>query len=173
MTLISPGQINAQLPYSVVGQATLVLRSPAGVSNNLIFTVQATAPGVFRTGTVGTEKGLATVVRATNSELVTLSNPIHPEDWIVIYAAGLGATSPAVTAGYPGPADPLAQALIQPEVTLGDLSLPIGYAGLVPGQVGIYQINAYVPYWAPQGLEVPLRITQGGSSTALSVRVVK
>lgn len=173
MSLISPGQINAQLPYSVVGQATMVLRSPAGVSNNLTFTVQPTAAGVFRTGTVGAEKGLATVVRALNGELVTLSNPIHPEDWIVIYAAGLGGTTPTVPTGYPGPSDPLAQALIQPVVTLGDVSLPIGYAGLAPGQVGVYQINAYVPYWAPLGMEIPLRITQGGSSTTLMVRVVK
>jgi uncharacterized protein (TIGR03437 family) len=173
MSLVSPGQINAQLPYSVTGEATMVLRSPAGVSNNLIFTVQPTAAGVFRTGTVGAEKGLATVVRATNGELVTLSNPIHPEDWIVIYAAGLGVTTPTVPTGYPGPSDPLAQVLIQPEVTLGDVSLPIGYAGLVPGQVGVYQINAYVPYWAPLGMEIPLRIAQGGSSTTLMVRVVK
>ena len=177
MRLISPTQINAQLPYTVVGEATMVLRSPAGLSNNLTFTVRPTAPSVFRTGTVGTEKGLATVVRAVNNELVTLSNPIHPEDTIVIYAAGLGGTSPAVVAGYPGPSDPLAQALIQPEVTLGDVGLPIGYAGLAPGggveRVGVYQINAYVPYWAPLGMEIPLRITQGGSSTTLMVRVVK
>jgi uncharacterized protein (TIGR03437 family) len=128
---------------------------------------------VFRTGAAGADKGLATVVRATNGELVTLSNPIHPEDWIAIYANGLGGTSPMVQAGYPGPSEPLARALIQPEVTLGEVGLPIGYAGLVPGQVGVYQINAYVPYWAPLGMEIPLRITQGGSSTTLSVRVVK
>jgi uncharacterized protein (TIGR03437 family) len=169
MTLVSPGQINAQLPYSVVGEATMVLRSPAGVSNNLTFTVQSAAPGVFRTP----DNGIPTVFRALNGEQVTLSNPVHPEDWIVIYAAGLGGTTPTVPAGYPGPSEPLAQALIQPEVTLGDLSLPIGYAGLVPGQVGVYQINAYVPYWAPLGMEIPLRITQGASSTTLNVRVVK
>jgi uncharacterized protein (TIGR03437 family) len=173
MSLVSPGQINAQLPYSVTGEATMVLRSPAGVSNNLIFTVQPTAPGVFHTVTVGPELGQATVFRALNGELVTLSNPIHPEDWIVIYAAGLGGTTPTVPTGYPGPSDPLAQVLIQPEVTLGDVGLPIGYAGLAPGQVGVYQINAYVPYFAPLGMEVPLRITQGGSSTTLNVRVVK
>jgi uncharacterized protein (TIGR03437 family) len=43
----------------------------------------------------------------------------------------------------------------------------------VPGLVGVYQINARVPTWVPEGLEVPLVIRQGGDSTALMVRVVK
>ena len=34
-------------------------------------------------------------------------------------------------------------------------------------------INATVPKTVPQGLEIPLVIAQGGSSTTLSVRVVK
>jgi uncharacterized protein (TIGR03437 family) len=37
----------------------------------------------------------------------------------------------------------------------------------------LYQINATVPNGVPQGLEIPLVISQGGSSTTLSVRVVK
>ena len=168
MTLISPNQINAQLPFLLAGDATMTLRSPAGVSNNLTFPVRAAAPSVFRTGAA-----IPTVVRAVNGELVTASNPIHPEDWVVIYATGLGNTWPAVAAGYPGPSDPLAQALIQPEVALGGEPLGLAYAGLVPGQVGVYQINVFVPYWAPLGWEVPLKITQAGSSTTLSVRVVK
>jgi uncharacterized protein (TIGR03437 family) len=146
----------------------MTLRSPAGVSNNLTFTVLSVAPSVFRSS-----GAIPTVVRAVNGELVTASNPIHPEDWVVIYATGLGNTWPAVAAGYPGPSDPLAQALIQPEVALGSEPLGVAYAGLVPGQVGVYQINVFVPYWVPLGWEVPLKITQAGSSTTLSVRVVK
>jgi len=173
MILLSSTQINAQLPFNVAGNATMVLRTPAGVSNNYNFVIQAAAPSVFRSGVAGPDQDLPTLVRATNWELVTLSNPIHPEDWIVIYATGLGLTAPGVESGYPGPSDPLAEALIQPEVSLGGVALPIAYAGLVPGQVGVYQINAQVPYWVPLGMEVPLKITQGGSSTTLTVRVVK
>jgi uncharacterized protein (TIGR03437 family) len=173
MILLSSTQINAQLPFNVAGNATMVLRTPAGVSNNYNFLIQAAAPSVFRSGVAGPDQDLPTLVRATNWELVTLSNPIHPEDWIVIYATGLGLTAPGVESGYPGPSDPLAEALIPPEVSLGGVALPIAYAGLVPGQVGVYQINAQVPYWVPLGMEVPLKITQGGSSTTLTVRVVK
>ncbi len=173
MVLISPTQINAQLPFSVSGSGTMILRSPGGVSNSFRFTIQPGAPAVFRTGVAGDQQGLPTVVRARNNQLVTLSNPIHPEDTIVIYLTGLGVTSPAVADGHPGPRDPLAAAVNKPVVTLGGVELPILFAGLTPGQVGVYQINAQVPYWAPLGMDVPLRIQQGGQQTALMVRVVK
>jgi len=60
----------------------------------------------------------------------------------------------------------------QPDVALGSLSLPLYYAGLAPGEVGVYQINALVPGWAPTGMQVPLTITQGSVSTTLTVRVI-
>ncbi|MEK7405502.1 MAG: hypothetical protein AAB225_10375, partial [Acidobacteriota bacterium] len=173
MVLVSPTQINGQLPFAVSGSATMILRTPGGVSNSFRFGIQGTAPTVFRSGVAGEDRGIPTVVRALNGQLVTLSNPIHPEDSIVIYATGMGVTAPAVRDGYPGPADPLAEVLVEPEVTLGGEPLPIVYAGLAPGQVGVYQINAEVPYWVPLGMELPLTIKQGSYSTTLNVRVVK
>jgi len=151
----------------------MILRTPAGMSNSFRFTIQAGAPAVFRTGVAGDERGLPTVVRAKNNQLVTLSNPIHPEDAIVMYLTGLGATWPEVPDGYPGPGSPLAMTLMPPVVTLGGVELPVEFAGLTPGEVGVYQINARVPYWAPVGMDVPLEIRQAGQGTALSVRVVK
>ncbi len=169
---VSSSQINAQLPYNVSGSSTLTIHSPAGISNNFLFSVQATAPSVFLSGTAGPNTGLATIVRADNNQLVTPTNPIHPKDTVVIYLTGMGATFPAVTAGLPAPSSPLAQAAATPTVTLGGLGLNVSYAGLVPGEVGVYQINATVPTGVPLGLEVPLVISQGGPSNTLNVRVV-
>ena len=53
------------------------------------------------------------------------------------------------------------------------MNLTVLYAGLVPGEVGVYQINAVVPGGVPQGMSVPLVISQSGSSTTLNLRVVK
>jgi uncharacterized protein (TIGR03437 family) len=128
---------------------------------------------VFRTASVGTETGLAAIVRYGNGSLVTLSNPIRGEDTIVIYLTGMGSITPEVPAGEPGPGDPIPLLLIAPDVTLGGTGLPIEFAGYSPGQIGVYQINAKVPWWISSGLEVPLEIKQGASSTALTVRVVK
>lgn len=173
MVLVSPERIHAQLPFGITGAATMILRTPGGVSNSFRFTIQPAAPAVFRTGVAGEERGLATVVRKRNNQLVTLSNPIHREDAIEIYLTGLGAVSPEVADGHPGPASPPAQAVIQPAVRLGGVELVVEYAGLTPGQVGVYQINARVPWWAPLGMEVPLEIEAAGQKTVLGVRVVK
>jgi uncharacterized protein (TIGR03437 family) len=173
MISLAPTEIRAQLPYQIVGNATLILRTPAAVSNQLTINVRPAAPSVFRSATAGPQTGLATVFRAGNGQLVTPSNPIHPEDIIVIFATGMGQTWPAQEAGAPAPAEPLAWVVLPAELSLGGVALPVWFAGLVPGLAGVYQINADVPGWVPAGMEVPLVITQGGYSTALSVRVVK
>jgi uncharacterized protein (TIGR03437 family) len=173
LLFVSSQQINAQLPANVTGNATLAIHTPGGVSDNFYVTVQPAAPSIFRSGTAGPMTGLATIVRADDNQLVTPTNPIHPGDWITIYATGLGATLPAVDAGIPAPASPLAVPVIPATVTLGGIPLNIGDASLAPGWVGVYQINASIPNGVPEGLEVPLTISQGGASTSLNLRVVK
>ena len=59
-----------------------------------------------------------------------------------------------------------------PELRLANASLVVSYAGLTPGQVGVYQINARVPDKVGSGLDVPLTITQGGVTASITVRVV-
>ena len=172
MLFASPNQINAQLPFDVEGDATLVLHTPGGSSNNLNFIILSQAPSVFRSGTAGSETRIPAIVRAKNNKLVTTANPIHRGEAIVIYATGLGQTKPEMRAGLAAPSDPLPIAAVQPEVSLGGLSLPLYYAGLTPGEVGVYQINALVPGWSPTGMQVPLTITQGSISTTLMVRVI-
>jgi len=105
--------------------------------------------------------------------LVTPTNPLHGHDSVVIYATGLGRTTPPVETGVPAPAEALSSAVIAPVVTLGGTALEVTYAGLVPGEVGVYQINAKLPGTVPLGMEVPLAVNQGGFGTELPVRVVK
>jgi len=103
---------------------------------------------------------------------VTDTNPVHRGDIITIYLTGMGTVNPAAPAGLPAPMDPLAVAIVQPTVTLGGVGLPLYFAGLSPGQVGVYQIDVAVPANTPTGLTIPLTINQGGQTTTLNVRVV-
>ena len=173
MLFVSPQQINGQLPFNVDGNAQMTLRTPGGVSDNFNFGIQPAAPSIFRTGTAGPQTGLATITRAANGELITPTNPVHQGDAITIWATGLGRTSPAIDSGMPAPSDPLPSAIIQPTLQLGGVTLDVQYAGLVPGAIGLYQINATVPRTVPLGLSIPLVIAQGGGTTTLDVRVVK
>ena len=169
---VSNQQVNAQLPNNVTGSATMAILTPGGESDSFVFTVSLTAPSIFLSGTAGPQTGLATVVRWDNEELVTPTNPIHPNDYLEIYLTGMGATTPVVAAGLPGSANPPALVQTLPSVTLGGYGLPVTYAGLAPGEVGVYQIDAFVPFGVPLGMDIPLTISQGGGSTSVNERVV-
>ena len=172
--LVSGSQINGQLPLSVNGSGQLVVYSPGGVSNPFTLTVQQTAPSVIQIPTApGSSTLVPAVYRTADSLLVTLTNPVHKGDQLVIYVSGLGPTSPAVSAGSPSPANPPAVALLTPTVTLSGVTLPVTFAGLTPGQIGIYQINVNVPQGITQGLSIPLTVTQGAASSTVGVRVVQ
>ncbi|MEZ5399554.1 MAG: hypothetical protein R2729_07775 [Bryobacteraceae bacterium] len=166
---VSPTQINAQIPYNVDGSVAMILRTPGGVSDTYNLTVRPAAPSVFRSPQ---DVSVATVVRQKNGQVATLSNPLHRGDQITIYLTGLGRTNPAIEAGVPAPADPPLQVLNEPLVTIGGQELAISFAGLSPGQVGVYQINAIVPGAVPLGVGQPLVIQQATGSTELTVRVV-
>ena len=59
-----------------------------------------------------------------------------------------------------------------PVVTIGGVPVEVLYAGLTPGEIGLYQINVKVGGAVPPGFNVPLAISQGGVATQVPVRVV-
>jgi uncharacterized protein (TIGR03437 family) len=172
LILVSNNEINAQIPFEILGNATLILRTPGGISDNFNVQVATTAPSIFRAMVQGIDSPVPTIVNGRNGLLVTGSNPIKRGDSIVIYLTGLGKTVPAVETGLAAPADPLAKSIVEPVVSLGGTQLPIVFSGLTPGEVGVYQINALIPTFAPTGFSIPLVIGEGPSATTIEVRVI-
>jgi uncharacterized protein (TIGR03437 family) len=168
---VSPSLIKAQLPFGLTGNASLVVRAPGGISPAFLFTIQGFAPAVFNNGTSGDQTGLPMIVRDDNNELVNFTNPLHPRLKITIYMTGLGPTSPLVAPGDVAPATP-SPLITTPTVMLGAATVNVTFAGLVPGQIGVYQIDATLPDVVPIGMSVPLTIQQGTFSTTVLVRVV-
>jgi len=169
---VSPTELAAQLPFNVQGSSTLVIRNAGGISDPFRLNVESGAPAIFRTGTAGDETSLPLVVRNKNNEILNFTNPIHPNESISIVLTGLGRTSPAAPLGDAAPSDPLALVTSRPEVTIGDTALQVDFAGLVPGQVGVYQINVTVPDGIKDALQTLLTIRQGSNSTSVPIRVV-
>ncbi len=168
---VSPNQVNAQIPFQTVGNVTLILRTPGGTSDNYNLQILPGAPSVFQANLPGQNGTVPAIIRNDDGGLITDSHPVHRKDTLIIYGTGLGLTAPAVQSGMPSPSSPLAVAINQPTVTLGGVQLPLAYFGLAPGEVGVNQINVTVPSNVPVGF-VPLVISQQGSSTTLTVRVV-
>ncbi len=170
---VSPNQINAQMPFETVGNVSMILRTPGGSSDTYNLQVIPGAPGVFHSGVAGPANDVATIIRNSNGQLVTDSDPVHRNDVLVIFLTGLGQTSPAVATGMPAPMSPLSIALTKPTVSIGGVQLPLFYYGLAPGLVGVNQINVKVPANVPTGLSMPLTISQGTYISSTSVRVVE
>lgn len=171
MLLVSPTEINAQLPFQAEGNVTMVLRTPGGVSDNYNLTILPTAPSIFRSELA---PGLSAplVVRTANWQVVTASNPIRQNDELTIYLTGMGKVTPEVPAGIPAPGDPAPSVLTPPLVELAGRGLAVEFAGLVPNQIGVYEIRVKVPWGVPKGLSQPLKIEQGSYSTTVLVRVI-
>ena len=156
---VSAGQVNAQIPFELTpGQAYQVI-----VSNNGALTtpqtIQATAvtPGV-----ASLASGYANAQHGSDSSLITDASPAKPGEYIVIYLAGMGATTVPVISGAGAPSSPLAQTSADPVITLNSEPVPFLFSGLTPGLAGLYQINLQVPADAPDG-DLTLLVTQPGT----------
>jgi uncharacterized protein (TIGR03437 family) len=157
--------LNIQCPFLLPGTAlTITVESDLGVSKPVDTIMAYAAPGIFRLDhPTGTNQGL--VVVAATGELAMLTTPDVPnaaparlEDFISIFAAGLGPVDSAVSAGQAAPSSPPSAVLSDIQAAIGDVFGTVHFAGLAPGFVGLYQVNVEIPSFAPVGDEVPVSL---------------
>lgn len=155
---VSPGQINAQIPWEVSGGSNVNVQVVVNglPSNTVTVSLAGECPGIFTTS--GSGSGSGVVVHASDSSLVTSSNPVRPGESLIFWANGLGQVTNPPLSGSPALGDPLSVTLKTPQVVLGGVQATVLFAGLAPGFVGLYQINIRVPDNAVGGDATPLVI---------------
>ena len=99
----------------------------------------------------------------------------------MIFASGLGPVSPALPSGLAAGAGgtTIPTLTIPPRVTIGGQQATIQFAGLAPGFVGLYQVNAVVPSNTAANPAVPVQIVtcsdtaclQGQTSNLVTIAV--
>jgi len=158
---ISASQINAVIPDTTLGLATLTVRNGGGSHTVNVF-VEAAMPAIFTLDASGT--GPAAAINATNNRVVGIDNPLHAGDYVELFATGLGATTNR---------DGLDYANLQPTVTIGGQDCPVTYAGRAPGYAGLDQINCIVPAVPTVRLGAPVVIVTSGvrSSNAATLAI--
>jgi len=187
---VTAGQIAAQMPAGITGSSAMVtVRNSAGTSPARTVQTAPTSPGIFTLNQQGTGQGI--VVFATEprvfaavptiqipacpppSGVELCARPARAGDFLTIYANGLGAVQPAVADGSAAPpAEPLARTVVNPEITVGNVrATNVLFSGLVPGLVGLYQINFQIPAAVATGNAVPLRIAAGGVTSSSMVTI--
>jgi uncharacterized protein (TIGR03437 family) len=164
----SPRQINAMLPYGLattIPQQIVVRREgTASVPETVI--LAATQPGIFTQAQSGSGQAVVVGARADGTTFVNRPDaPLREGDVMVIYASGLGGLDSPVTAGDPSPLEPVARTAHPAVVRVGETTCEVLFAGLTPGFVGLYQINAILPPGVPKGREVPMMLSIGGQSS--------
>jgi uncharacterized protein (TIGR03437 family) len=170
---VSYGQINFQVPYeATVGTATIVVEANGLRSNGVTVPVANRAPRMLRLG-IG-EYGIfvnqdGTFPLPRTSVLGAAGRPARAGDTLVMYAIGLGPTSPTVANGTAAPSNPLAVIAPMPVLQFGRTSIsesdstdPL-FVGLTPGFVGLYQINVTIPSTVEKGPNVPVFLNMGGN----------
>ncbi len=155
---VSPGQINAQVPFDLTpGQPYQVIVS----NNGALSTPNSIEVGVVTPGVAALASGLANAQHVSDGSLVTDASPAKPGEYIVLYLAGMGATTVPVANGAASPSSPLAQTQVTPTITLNSESIVPLFSGLTPGLAGLYQIDFQVPADAPNG-DLSLIVSQPG-----------
>ena len=138
---VFPGQINAQLPLAcgTSGTATATITS-SGQTATQSFNLTQASPGIFTVNGSGTGDG---VILHGNNTLVSAANPATAGEEVVIYATGLGPTSPSFATGTA--ANQANTTVMTVTVTVGGQNAAVVYSGLTQSLVGLYQINAVMP----------------------------
>lgn len=162
----SAAQINAQIPVTLAaGNYPLVVRSIANqeASTSITVAVSKYAPAVFVDS-----QGAA--IFHKNGARVTQANPAVRDEELTIIATGLGPTSGGrVTTAQNSPSSPLAVtgpvAVYFGDPTRNDTGVIVDWSGLVPGEIGMYQINGRVPGRHFSGNNLPVTLVVGGVSS--------
>jgi len=160
---VSPWQINFQVPWELAGQseATVVVTTAAGHSSTVKVNLSAVAPAIFTANGSGAGQG---DVFTLQFQYAAAATPATRGQYVVIYSTGLGAVAnqPATGATV---SDASATTVQLPTVTIGGVQASTNFAGLAPGYVGVYQINALVPATITPGAAVSLSLSSGGISS--------
>ena len=168
----SPLQLNVQVPYGVpLGQQyqlTVQRGNTSSVPQSLV--VAAAQPGIFTVNQLGAGQG--SIVKSDGVTLAQPGTPANIGETVVIYCTGLGAVTPKVAEGVPPPSVPPLSTTDNPvTVTIGGKSATVIFAGLTPGDPGLYQINAVVPSGIVTGDAVPVVISVAGQTSPISPAV--
>jgi uncharacterized protein (TIGR03437 family) len=164
---VGTSQVNLQCPFLTPGESLSISVEKLDTGETATWSapgvlMRDASPAIFSLDGSGAGQGL--VLNAGSSLLAMLSTPeiegqaAEPGDTLVIYANGLGAVDRVVAPGEPAAASPLSRVLATVRVKVGEVFVPVTFAGLAPDLAGVYQVNVALSEVVPLGPEVPVTL---------------
>jgi len=166
---VSDSQINAIVPYSVVGRTSTRMQVQVDTSYSLPLDLQEVnaSPGIFTAA--GSGRGQAAALNA-DSTVNSVLNPAARGSVVVIYISGEGQTDPPGQDGRVIYSD-LRTPLLPVTASIGGHTATVLYAGSSPSLVsGICQVNLRIPEDIDAGTQ-PVEIRVGGIPSQKGVTV--
>ena len=160
---ISSTVMAVEIPFELTApqQSAAIASVNGALSNVITVTVVPNQPGI-----AVRPDGTAEAQHLDYS-LINTASPAKPNETVIIYLAGMGATNPSVASGVETPGQ-LVPNVIPTTVTIDGQNVIPGYAGLTPTGIGLYQIDFAIPTNARSG-NLNVTVTQNGviSNTAI------
>ncbi len=152
-------QLAFQIPAELAGSSSATVQVTVGgrVSATRTIFLNSTAPGIFTANASGQGPG---VITHANGSLVTAQNPAVPNEVVVVYVTGLGATTPPLATGVQAGSSNI---VATTTVTIDGAQATVLFAGRTPTLVGSDQINVRVPAGTRVANDIVVRVTAGAS----------
>lgn len=167
VSYVSPEQVNVQVPDDLpAGQHSLVVNSPLGASAPHVLSIVESQPGLYAPRSLNTNGVQYAGVVMKDGKFVEPGHLPRPGETVSLFGIGFGDVAP-----YEGSGQVVRRtnSVVTPvRAYYGDVPATITYAGLAPGQVGIYQFDIVVPT-IPGGDQVPLRFEVNGQAVPQSL----
>jgi uncharacterized protein (TIGR03437 family) len=166
----SSGKILAIVPYNLApdSQYELLISRNGAISGPVSVTLGKAQPAILEiaaTSSPAVAQNLWNLLTAdTPPASAAPSTPLKPGENLVIYCTGLGAISQSLDPSQPAPSTPISTAN-SVTLSIGGQSVPVTFAGLVPGYSGLYQVTATVPSNATAGSNIPVTISAAGQTS--------
>jgi uncharacterized protein (TIGR03437 family) len=194
LQFVSPGQINAQIPWNVLpagqnGAVNAVVTSAGASSAPVAVTINQFGPGVYAAS------GHAFAINAQDPNSVRYASfaapvntfgtgcdqtplpasctykafPAQTGDVLLVYVGGLGPLDNAVQTGQLPATGVIARTTTTPMVLVNNVPAEVLYSGM-SSFVGVYQINMRVPPGVTGGA-LPFQVQIGGLTTKNSTNI--
>jgi uncharacterized protein (TIGR03437 family) len=171
---VSTGQVNAFVPWELENYTSVQVKMTyAGnlpIPSNVVTVPVSNFTPAFD-AYFGTNVFIADAVDGVNCPapyIIGTACPATPGALVEFYANGLGPTTNQPATDQLSPSSPLAQTTTPPVVMIGGQQATVQFAGLAPGFVGLYQVNAYIPSGLAAGNQ-PITIAIGGKTSPASI----
>jgi uncharacterized protein (TIGR03437 family) len=167
LLVVSPGQINAQLPSGLgLGEQTLTVHNPGQPDAIGVFTAQRNAPGLFSQQISGRPYWVA---MHADGSLVTTKSPARRGETVTALGTGFGPFHPQPPDGFAVPASATFPLVDPVELEFSGNVVKPEFTGAAPGRVGITEVRFKIADPFPTGatVEIKMRVNGHESNTVL------